>query len=141
LGRTIAAISLGLKAEDKASTARNYSINVGEIAVSNDSHEQISPPSSFAIEESQVSADGTSAQLRLTWDFDPKVWYYDIHRRRIPHSTKNMMWLGRISCDCYYISSMPRVGSETSTVLQLVAVSAAGTETPCDRATARFSWK
>jgi hypothetical protein len=90
---------------------------------------------------SQISADKTSAQLLLSWDFDPTTWYYDIYRRRTPNSTSDMLWLGRISCDCYYVSDMPRLGNEQSTVVQLVAVSVDGAETISNGATLIFSWQ
>jgi endo-beta-N-acetylglucosaminidase D len=142
MGRTIAAISLGFKAAATASAAGTYAINIGEIAVSTDRYLQkhVSPPTGFAIERSHHDADSSSAQVRLAWDFDPEVWYYDIYRRRTADSTENMLWLGRICGDCYFIDSMPRFGGETSTILQLVAVSPAGTETVSDHATARCSW-
>jgi hypothetical protein len=93
------------------------------------------------LEGSQISADKTSAQLRLSWDFDPKTWYYDIYRRRTPNSVSDMLWLGRISCDSYYVSAMPRLGGEQSTVVQLVAVSSDGAETISNDATLLFLWQ
>ena len=141
-GRTIAAISLGFKAGPKVKTAANYAINVGEIALSNDvsqSHES-GTPTGFAINNSQISTDGTSAQLLLTWNFDPTIWYYDISRRKEGPDGEDMTWLGRVSCDCYYLSDLPRGGAEKSTVIQLVAVAPDGTEKVSDDATAKFSW-
>ena len=142
-GRTIAAISLGLKVDPSTTTPAPYSINIGEIAISNDASQsaRVQPPTGFALEASQISADKTSAQLRLSWDFDPTTWYYDIYRRRTPNSTSDMLWLGRISCDCYYVSAMPRLGNQQSTVVQLVAVSVDGAETISNGATVVYPWQ
>src|SRR5262249_13242541 len=65
------------------------------------------------------------------------VWYYayyDIYRGRSPLGANDIMWLVRISGDCYYVDAMPRVGNETSMILELVAVSPAGKEAPRDSA-------
>jgi hypothetical protein len=142
-GRTIAAISLGFKVDSSTTGSAPYSINIGEIALSNDASQsaRVQPPTGFVLEASQISADKTSAQLLLSWDFDPTTWYYDIYRRRIPNSTSDMLWLGRISCDCYYVSAMPRLGSEQSTVVQLVAVSVDRVETISNGATLVFPWQ
>jgi endo-beta-N-acetylglucosaminidase D len=142
-GRTIAAISLGFKVDPSRTVPAPCSINIGEIALSNDASQsaRIQPPTGFVLEASQISADKTSAQLRLSWDFDPTTWYYDIYRQRTPNSTSDMLWLGRISCDCYYVSTMPRLGNEQSTVVQLVAVSVDGAETMSNVATVVFPWQ
>jgi len=142
-GRTIAAISLGLKVDSSTTTPAPYSVNIGEIALSNDASQsvRVQPPTGFVLEASQISADKTSAQLLLSWDFDPTTWYYDIYRRRTPNSTSDMLWLGRISCDCYYVSAMLRLGGEQSTVVQLVAVSVDGAETISNGATLVYPWQ
>jgi len=142
-GRTITAISLGLKVDSSTTTPAPYSINIGEIALSNDASQsaRVQPPTGFVLEASLISADKTSAQLLLSWDFDPTTWYYDIFRRRTPNSTSDMLWLGRISCDCYYVSAMPRLGNEQTTVVQLVAVSVDGAETISNGATLVFPWQ
>ena len=141
-GRTIAAISLGFKVDSSTTVPAPYSINIGEIALLNDSQSaRVRPPTGFVLGASQISADKTSAQLLLSWDFDPTTWYYDIYRRQTPNSISDMLWLGRISCDCYYVSAMPRLGNEPSTVVQLVAVSVDGTETISDGATLVFPWQ
>lgn len=87
-----------------------------------------------------VSSAGNSAQLRLAWDLDPSVFYYDIYRQQTPGNTINMLWLGRVTCDAFYVNAMPMIGSETTTTLQLVAVSVDGTETLSSNATASFNW-
>ena len=142
-GRTIGAISLGFKVDSSRTVPAPYSINIGEIALSNDASQsaRVQPPTGFVLEASQISADKTSAQLRLSWDFDPTTWYYDIYRQRTPNSTSDMLWLGRISCDCYYVGAMPRLGNEQSTVVQLVAVSVDGAETISNGATLVFPWQ
>jgi endo-beta-N-acetylglucosaminidase D len=141
-GRTIAAISLGFKVDSSTTGSAPYSINIGEIALSSEAFQStVQLPSGFVLEGSQISADKTSAQLRLSWDFDPKTWYYDIYRRRTPNSVSDMLWLGRISCDSYYVSAMPRLAGEQSTVVQLVAVSSDGAGTISNDATLLFLWQ
>ena len=123
-GRTIAAISLGISVNDGRTTAQTYAVNIGEIGVYDQAARlttAVAAPTGFALESSKVSADGTSAQLRLTWNFDSTVWYYDLYRL---DASGNPIWLGRISSDAYYVSAMPKVGAETTATLQLVAVSA-----------------
>jgi len=144
-GRTIAAISVGFKVDASVTTASAYAINVGEIALLHHrddprNNAQCKTPNNFAMERLQISADGKSAQLRLTWDFDSEVWYYDIYRRQVPHSRKNMIWLGRITCDCYYVDSVPRIRVEKSAVVQLVTVASNGRENVSEDATVKFTW-
>jgi endo-beta-N-acetylglucosaminidase D len=120
-GRSIAAISLGVKLRRAGSPVADYSINIGEIGLY-DLRTRVSrlrEPRRFRIEQSQASADARSVDLRLAWDLERNVWYYDIFRysRR-----RDALWLGRISADAYYVEAMPRIGSETSTLLKLVAV-------------------
>ena len=68
------------------------------------------------------------------------VWYYDIYRRDRYGRDAGTAWLGRISADACYIPEMPRLGDETSTILQLVAVAPSGIERFSPRATALFDW-
>jgi endo-beta-N-acetylglucosaminidase D len=138
-GRVLAAISLGFQATD--STTSPYAINIGEIALLNSSS-PIQPvvPTGFAIENSAINTGATSAQVRLTWDFDPTTWYYDVYRQQTPGNTQKMIWLGRISCDAYYVAALPRIGTETSATIQLVAVSPDGTETLSNTATTVLDW-
>lgn len=139
-GRTIVAVSLGFQVGQNVTSASSYSIHIGEIALVNATTFSGTVPSNLALENSLISADGNMAQLRLTWDYDPKVWYYDIFRRRTPGSTQNMIWLGRVNCDCYYVQAMPRIGTEASTVVQLIAIAPDGSTLDSDGATINFSW-
>lgn len=137
-GKTLAALSLGFKVNSTVS-ASAYTIYIGEIALLSSSPINVAAPTGFTLENSQVSNDGSSAQLRLTWNYDPSVWYYDIYRQPTGGGTQNMIWLGRISCDCYYVTAMPKIDNEGSATLQLVAVSIDGTET-ISSATLVFQW-
>lgn len=136
-GRSIAAISLGVKLGKRAKPIARYAVNVGEIGVYDLAGRalRLRPPSGFTIERSKPSADGTSAELRLTWDLDPAVWYYDVLREG---GGVDPIWLGRISADAFYVAAMPRIGSETSTVVRLLAV--APDPSIQSSATLTFSW-
>jgi endo-beta-N-acetylglucosaminidase D len=137
-GRTLAAISLGVSVNDGRTTAQAYSVNIGEMGVYDQAARLatvVAAPTGFAVESSKVSTSGTSAQLRLLWNFDPTVWYYDLYR---PDAAGNPIWLGRISSDAYYVSAMPKIGTETSTTIQLVAVSA--DPTVSNSAALTFNW-
>jgi endo-beta-N-acetylglucosaminidase D len=138
-GKTLAALSLGFKVNSTVN-ASTYTIYIGEIAVLSSSPINVAAPTGFTLENSQISNDGSSAQLRLAWNYDPSVWYYDIYRQPTGGGTQNMIWLGRISCDCYYVNAMPKIDNEDSAALQLVAVSIDGTETISSSATLVFQW-
>ena len=132
-GRTIVAISLGFQGSGSGSP---FSICIGEIALLNGATYSGTIASNLTLENSLINSAGTAAQLRLTWRYDPAVWYYDIYRQ----ISGGTMWLGRVSCDCYYVQAMPRIGSESSAVLQLVAVAPDGSTLASDGSTLNFSW-
>ena len=132
-GRTIVAISLGFQGSGSGSA---YSICIGEIALLNGATYSGAVPSNLTLENSLINSAGTAAQLRLKWDYDPQVWYYDIYRQ----ISGGTMWLGRVSCDCCYVQAMPRIGSESSAIVQLVAIAPDGTTLSSDGSTLSFSW-
>ncbi|MFC7619592.1 hypothetical protein [Microlunatus sp. GCM10028923] len=137
-GRTISTLSVGCN----TTRASSYKINIGELVVSSLSAQRRAPaaPADFAIEAVKINSARTSAELRLTWTFDPSVAYYDLYRRRTPDSTAGLTWLGRITLDCYYLDALPRLGQEDTAVVQLVPVHPNGRQVVADSATVTVTW-
>lgn len=144
-GRVIAAISLGFQVV-KATTARPYTINIGELRMLNADCGAFLPaiPTSFAIDNSFPSADKMSVELLLSWRFDPSVWYYDIYREKpslLDHKGSthyDLEWLGRIYDEVYYVELLTRLRKQETSTLQLVAVSRDGSESM--PAKVRYIW-
>ncbi|MEV4515226.1 hypothetical protein AB0K00_40505 [Dactylosporangium sp. NPDC049525] len=120
-GKHIAAISVGVKLAQRQKPVTGYSVTIGSLGISDPKHHSghLPAPRNFRIAKSAVNGDRTSAELRLLWDFNPQVWYYDITRTR-PRGTP--IWLGRISGDAYYVQALPRLGNERSATVVLQAV-------------------
>ena len=129
-GKTIATV--GLRFESSSSI--NYSANIGELALTSGTSSAPSVPSGFKIDQSYI---GTSnAELFLSWNFNTTgVGYFDIYRVR-PDSTRE--YLGRTYDEAYYVKSLDKIGSETSTVLELVAVGLHGIKSSA--ATTTINW-
>lgn len=128
-GRAIATI--GLRFE--ASNSVNYSINIGEIAVINNSTAP-SAPTGFQI-ENQYFTSNTEAEMFLKWDMSASsVWYYDIFCLR---NNGTREFLGRMYDEVYYVKSLLR-NSETASTIELVAVGFNGVES--SPATTAITW-
>ncbi|MEV4511504.1 hypothetical protein AB0K00_21325 [Dactylosporangium sp. NPDC049525] len=136
-GKRVAAISAGVKLTPHQKPVAGYAVNIGSIGIFDpkDRPHRLPRPRHFHIEASHVGTDGSAAELRLLWDFDPQVWYYDITRTR---PGGRLIWLGRITGDAYYVQAMPRIGNERSTTVVLKAV---GRNPSVDSETSlRFTW-
>ncbi|NEW06901.1 hypothetical protein GK047_12900 [Paenibacillus sp. SYP-B3998] len=113
-GRTIAAI--GLRFE--SSTSTNYSVNIGEVALTNSAASLPAAPTGFKIDQSYLASG--KAEVFLSWNFNPSgVWYYDIYRVKPDNSRESV---GRIYDEVFYVKSLERIGTEPTTVLELVTV-------------------
>lgn len=125
-GRTVAAIAL----RASSATARDYTLNVGELALlPGSSGSAPAAPTGFTVEA--VYQAGTTAEVFLAWNFATSgVWYYDV--------TRDGEWLGRIYDEVYYIKELTRRGTETESVLRLEAVAPDGTRSA--PATATVPW-
>ncbi|WMJ23513.1 discoidin domain-containing protein [Paludicola sp. MB14-C6] len=128
-GRTIAAI--GLRFE---STPSNYTIKIGEIAVTNSTSSIPSTPTGFTIDNVYMGTN--SAELYLSWTFNQTgVWYYNVKRVK-QDGTREL--LGRIYDEVYYVKSIEKEGSESTSTLELTAVGFDGRESSA--ATTTLTW-
>ncbi|MFD4258124.1 twin-arginine translocation signal domain-containing protein [Streptomyces sp. NPDC058534] len=130
-GRTIAAIGVRVSSASRGA----YSLNIGELALlGGDRGSRPKTPSHFTVDAAHVAGD--SAEVFLSWRLEKRdVWYYDVYRE-LPDGRREAV--GRVYDEVYYVKSLARSGSESSTRLQLVAVAPDGTRsTP---ATAKVRW-
>lgn len=81
-------------------------------------------PSSLHIEDYLVHDDATLADVRLLWERDDSVWYYDI-TGDAPRG--GQVWLGRITGDAYYAEDVPRPGSRGASRIRVTPVGMDGT--------------
>jgi endo-beta-N-acetylglucosaminidase D len=128
--RTIATILLRFKSsEDMA-----YEMNIGEIALTNEATHVPSVPTGFKIDESYMV--NNQAEVFLSWDFDSSnIWYYDIYRI---NSDNTKEYIGRTYDEVYYVKSLAKKSSDTSSTLKLVAVSFDGSTS--DGIETTFNW-
>jgi|GEM_PF-2368560 len=130
-GRTLAAISLGIEA--RTGGAKPYGLNIGQLSLTGKPAHALRQPEGFRIEKSRIAADGQSAELRLSWVFDPAIRHYDL----FAVSGRTRTWLGRITNDAYYIERLKRDSANT-TILQLVPCAGGGQ--PGNTATVTYDW-
>lgn len=114
-GRTIATIGLRFS----STVESDYEINIGELALINQSFEKPAEPTGFTVDEAHFASD-TAAELFLSWDFKTEgVWYYDISRIK-PDGEKEL--IGRIYDEVYYVKLFNRANNEHNSTLELTAV-------------------
>lgn len=115
-GKTIA--QLGLRAEGSAAS---YDIRVGQLAVYDGAVDAPAAPSGLQVlGATDVSASRKS--LRLAWTAAPsgQVHHYDVYRRNADGSRT---YLGATPNDAYFVPRLDRAGAETSTTIEVEAVS------------------
>lgn len=127
-GRILAAVSLGVSARKNVKTC---AVNIGRFALTSVAA-AVARPDGFAITASRIDAGGQSADLRLSWTFDPAVLHYDLFALDGQART----WMGRIVNDAYYVQDLARTGATTT--LQLVPCARDGQ--PGEAATTAFNW-
>ena len=128
-GRTIAAINLRFAAP----APTMYNVNIGELAYLEGQPVIPPAPKAFAIDAAYVY--NSIAEVLLSWTLDPGIWYYDISRVRPDGSVEA---LGRTLDEVFYVKEVARIGSGTSTRIQLTPVTLTGGEGP--PATATLTW-
>ncbi|MFI6291819.1 discoidin domain-containing protein [Nonomuraea sp. NPDC050790] len=114
-GRTIA--QLGLRAEGAAGA---YDVRVGQLAVYDGAVDVPAAPSGLTV-LGATDVSPTTKSLRLNWTGSGRPHHYDLYRRN-PDGTRT--YLGATPADAYFVPRLDRVGSETSTVLDVEAVGA-----------------
>ncbi|OPA79409.1 hypothetical protein BVG16_10035 [Paenibacillus selenitireducens] len=118
-GRTIATIGLHFESD----TSSAYTMHIGQLAVTKGSSAVPAAPTNFTLDASYVKDN--QAELYVSWNFNAQdVGYYELSRIA-PNAKKEV--IGRVMDEVFYVKSLERVGTETQTKLQLVAVSKDGT--------------
>ncbi|WP_443272080.1 endo-beta-N-acetylglucosaminidase [Streptomyces sp. KR80] len=131
-GKTIAQVGLRASAP---SAIPSYSVNVGKLAVYDG---QIDAPGAASGATVLGATDVSSSRksLRLSWTAPSgPVHHYDILRVN-PDGTRT--YLGGTPNDAYFVPQLDRVGDETTTTLEVVAVSPEGGR--ASAATTTVSW-
>ncbi|MEU5867637.1 discoidin domain-containing protein [Nonomuraea sp. NPDC047529] len=113
-GKTIA--QLGLQA---AGSNDAYDIRVGQLSVYDGAVDVPAAPTGVSVlGVTDVSAGRKS--LRLSWSGSGQAHHYDVYRRN-PDGTRT--YLGGTPNDAYFVPQLDRVGTETSTTIDVEAVS------------------
>lgn len=115
-GRTLVALSLdfGSPVSEPA-----YAMKIGRLALVEGAVDIPAPPSSPFVEDA-VMGDSRTASLRLRWTHSPDaVHAYNVYRVN-PDSTRT--YLGGTANNAYFVYEMKRVGAETTTTIEVVAV-------------------
>ncbi|MFN0152246.1 MAG: endo-beta-N-acetylglucosaminidase [bacterium] len=131
-GRTLIALSL-----DFASSVSEpaYAMKIGQLALVEGAVD-IPAPAASAFVEDAVMSDSRTASLRLRWTHSPDpVHAYNVYRVN-PDDTRT--YLGGTANNAYFVYEMKRVGAESTTTIEVVAVGDEfGHATP---ATTSFFW-
>ncbi|MER5961609.1 discoidin domain-containing protein [Streptomyces sp. NPDC002057] len=115
-GRTIAQIGLRT-----SGTAPSYDIRVGQIRVYDGTVDGVSPPTApTVLGSTDVSATRRSLRLAWTAPAGGDVHHYEVFRRD-PDGGRT--FLGATPNDAYFVQRLDRVGAETTTTLDVEAVS------------------
>ncbi|MEU4330127.1 endo-beta-N-acetylglucosaminidase [Nonomuraea dietziae] len=118
-GKTIA--QLGLRAEGSAAS---YDIRVGQLAVYDGAVDAPAAPSGLQV-LGATDVSSSRKSLRLAWTAagsgsGGQVHHYDVYRRNADGSRT---YLGATPNDAYFVPQLDRAGAETSTTIEVEAVS------------------
>ncbi|WP_113702329.1 endo-beta-N-acetylglucosaminidase [Nonomuraea lactucae] len=135
-GRTIA--QLALRAEGNSDS---YDVRIGRLAVHDGEIDAAPAPAALTV-LGVTDVSPTRKTLRLSWSAgrrartpDGQVDHYDVYRRD-PDGTR--AYLGATTGEAYFVPRLDRVGGETTTTIEVEAVSAEyGRSAP---ATTTVSW-
>ncbi|MEV0643955.1 discoidin domain-containing protein [Phytomonospora sp. NPDC050363] len=117
-GKTIAQIALQAQA---ASTVAAYDIRVGQIAVYDGTVDGAASPTALTVlGTTDVSATRKSLRLAWTASASGSVHHYDVYRR---DSGGGRTYLGATPNDAYFVARLDRAGTESSTTIEVEAVS------------------
>ncbi|MBV2155634.1 discoidin domain-containing protein [Kitasatospora sp. SUK 42] len=116
-GRTIAQIGLQVAGSDPA-----YDLRVGQVALYDGTTETPAAPGGLTVLGASDVTPGSSQSLRLSWTAAPggNVHHYEVYRRNADGSRT---FLGATPNDAYFVGRLDRAGAETSTTLDVEAVS------------------
>lgn len=131
-GRTIGVVALRFA---PGGGPEPYSIRIGRLAVYDGTSEVPAPPSGLTV-ESKNEITPVAATLRLRWTDSPDpIHSYNVYRLN-PDSS--LTYLGGTPNDAYFVSRVNRVGDETTTTIELEAVSPERGRS--SRVTTSFDW-
>lgn len=116
-GRTIAQIGLQADGSDPA-----YDLRVGQLAVYDGSVDAPAAPSGLTVLGASDVVAGSSQSLRLSWtpSTGGSVHHYELYRRNADGSRG---YLGATPSDAYFVNKLERAGTESSTTVEVEAVS------------------
>jgi len=119
-GRTIA--QLGLRAQ-ASEAVDSYSIRVGRLAVYDGDVDSVEAPSALSV-LGVTDVSSTRKTLRLAWNAaSGPVHHYDVFRRNVDGTRT---YLGGTTNDAYFVPRLDRVGTESTTTIEVQAVGAEG---------------
>ncbi|MEU6979271.1 discoidin domain-containing protein [Streptomyces sp. NPDC046371] len=130
-GRTVAQLGL-----ETTGTASSYDIKVGQLALYDATVDVPAAPAAPTV--LGTTDTGTSKSLRLGWTASAsgEVHHYEVYRRNADGSRT---FLGATPNDAYFVPKLDRVGSETSTTLDVEAVSTEFGRSPAASTTVTWS--
>ncbi|WP_449621786.1 endo-beta-N-acetylglucosaminidase [Robertmurraya sp. Marseille-Q9965] len=118
-GKNIATISLFFESE---SVIEDYQINIGELKVTNKHNDKEVPaaPNNQTVDNTMFT-DGLYADVEIAWEpVKGKIQHYEIYRK-LANGEKELV--GAVPNHAIYLSELRRSGKETTTALEIVAVS------------------
>ncbi|GII57097.1 hypothetical protein Pth03_54860 [Planotetraspora thailandica] len=117
-GRTIAQIGLQASAP---TAVDSYDVRIGQIAVYDGPVERPAPPTGLTV-DGTTDVSPLRKSLRLSWrpSAHGSVHHYEVYRRN-PDGTRT--FLGATPNTVYYVPRLDRVGTETKTKIEVLAVS------------------
>ncbi|MEH7097813.1 endo-beta-N-acetylglucosaminidase [Neobacillus vireti] len=118
-GKKIAALSLLVKSDKDV---KDFTTNIGEIKIYNkqEKHDSLDAPTEAKVNKVEFNK-GIYADVPLEWKkSDSDVSHYEIYRK-LPNNEKE--FVGATPNQVYYLSNFKRSGKESSTTLEIVAVS------------------
>lgn len=119
-GRTISQLALQVDGTSDPDPA--YDLRVGQVALHDGSVEKPAAPGGLTVLGASDVTAGASQSLRLSWTAAPggNVHHYEVYRRNADGSRT---FLGATPNDAYFVGRLDRAGGETSTTLDVEAVS------------------
>ncbi|MGW5424686.1 endo-beta-N-acetylglucosaminidase [Streptomyces sp. NPDC003943] len=131
-GRTVA--QLGLQT---TGTAASYDIKVGQLALYDGTVDAPAAPTAPTV-LGTADSGATSKSLRLAWTASATgaVHHYEVYRRN-PDGSRT--FLGATPNDSYFVPRLDRVGTETTTTLDVEAVSTEFGRSPAASTTVTWS--
>ncbi|WP_395297415.1 discoidin domain-containing protein [Kitasatospora hibisci] len=117
-GRTIAQIGLQAEGSNPA-----YDLRVGQLAVYDGAVDAPAAPSGLTVLGASDVVAGSSQSLRLSWTASAggaPVHHYEVYRRNADGSRT---YLGATPSDAYFVNRLDRAGGESSTTVEVEAVS------------------